>query len=115
MSRLAHVGMAAVIMMGLLVAGCHMGNPTTRTDRVTIGKGENLQCYQLVNVDSQGRAEFRNIDTGEKDIFAHILAAPGQFFGLEKESNHRTRYQFDIESTDPAKQQATIRVKTTEY
>lgn len=103
------------VCVGLLALGCHMGNPTTVTDRVTIGKGDNLECYQLVNVDPQGRAEFRNIDTGEKDIFVHILAAPGQFFRLEKESNHRTGYQFNIESTDPAKQQATVLVKTTAY
>jgi len=105
----------AAVCVGLLAMGCRMGNPAIRTDRVTIGKGNNLQCYQLVNVDPQGRAEFRNIDTGDKDIFAHILAGPGQFFRLEEESKHRTMYQFNIESTDPAKQQATVLVKTTEY
>lgn len=97
----------------ILLAGCTMGNRSTVSDHITISKGQNLQCYQLVNVDSHGRAEFRNIDTGDKDYFAHVFAAPGQTFGLEVESNHRTWYDFQIESTDPAKQQATVLVKVT--
>ena len=98
----------------LLLAGCTAGKPVTTTDHVTIGKGQSVEPYQLVNVDPQGRAEFRyypDFNSGLPPFFA----APGQKFGgtFEVKGKPKTLYEFEVQSTDPAKQQATVISKVT--
>lgn len=100
---------AVVVGIGILLAGCSTGNWVSTADHVTIGKGQSLECYRLVSIDAQGRAEFRNTDTGDNDVLAHVIAAPGQTFGCQG-ANPRIHFDFRIEGTDPAKQQATVLV-----
>ena len=105
-----------IVPVCILLVGCSMGNPSTAVDRGTLDKGQGIELYQLVNVDAQGRAEFGSYSTvtGSNPKVPHIAVAPGQKFGgrLETKDNV-TIYDYTLESTDAAKQQATILAKVT--
>lgn len=105
-----------IVICALLVGGCQMGNSTKVSERVQLKQGQHVQCYGLVRIDAEGRAEFRNIDTGDVEISPHQIVAPGGSFGLEAQTGRRhfTVYNFTVESTDRAKQEATVLVETTE-
>jgi hypothetical protein len=109
------IGRVAPVCM--LLAGCSMGNPSTVVDRTTLGKGQRVTYYRLENVDSQGRAEFRMCSPIDGSLVANeppTVIAPGQTFGCTIERKGKlVDYGYTVESTDPAKQQATVLAKVT--
>ena len=99
--------LGSLIVGGLLLAGCQMGNRSVARDRSQIGPGQALHCYGLVRIDPDGKAVFRNLDMGEHGEL--ISVSPGQSFGVEEQSRHTdTVYRYTIEQTDPKTQQATV-------
>ena len=104
-----------MLMVGLLLGGCQMGNTERVSERVQWKQGQDVGGYRLVAIKADGKAEFRNMDTGDADLQPHVLAAPGEGWGLERQIQ-RHRYIFDkftVESTDGNKQEASVLVETT--
>ena len=91
-----------------------MGNRSMAVDRGTLNKGQGIELYQLLSVDPQGRAEFGGYSsvTGSNPNAPHTIVMPGQKFGGKLETTDKvTIYGYTLESTDPAKQQATVLAK----
>ena len=101
----------------VVLVGCSMGNSTRAADRVTLAKGERVSYYRLEQVDSDGRAEFRMCSPIDGSLVTKeppTMVAPGQTFGGTIEvKGKQTHYEYTLESTDPARQQATVLAEVT--
>ena len=101
----------------ILLAGCMTGKPVTTTSHVTLGKGQSVEYYRLVNVDPQGRAEFRDCSPIDGSLIRNdnpTVVTAGQKWGGTVETRDKVRdYEYNLEGTDPAKQQVTVLTKIT--
>lgn len=97
-----------VMCVGLLAGGCQMGNRAMTKDTGVIHRGDKLQHFELVRIEQDGSAVFRNADMGDQGKTFPVRM--GQPFGLQEEARRGQirEYRFTLLSSDPEKQEATV-------